>query len=269
MKNAEYITSRQNEKVKEFASLKDAKGRNKTGLFLAEGIKLTEEALSCGCAEYLLINGDRLEDSAVKSALDKCPDGVIKYILAAPAFEKVSTESAPQGLIAVCGRPSGYSGHAPSADELHGKAAVALDGIRDPGNLGGIIRSAAAFGYDAVILGSCADLFNPKTVRSSMGALFKMSLYECADLPSALSELSRTRRILGAALSGDPLDLSKTELCRDDIPVIGNEGHGISDEVARVCTSFIKIPITDRAESLNAGVAAAVIMWEYSKLLCE
>ena len=265
----EFIASRQNEKVKTFASLKDAKGRERTGLFLAEGVKLSLEALSSGCVKYLLVNGDRLEDEAVKSALDKCPDGVIEYILAAPAFEKVSTENAPQGIIAVCSHPARYAHRMPSPEELTGKRVIALDEIRDPGNLGMIIRSAAAFGVDAILAGSCADVFNPKTVRASMGAVFKISFYECGDLAPALSELSKTRRVLGASLHGEPSDLSKTELYASDIPVIGNEGHGLSDSTASVCTSFIKIPITDNAESLNAGVAAAIIMWEYSKLLCE
>ncbi len=265
----EFITSRQNEKVKEFASLKDPKGRERGGLFLAEGVKLTLEALSCGCVEYLLANEEKLDDPAVRSALDKCPDGVKRFVLAPPAFEKVSTESAPQGVIAVCSHPSAYVRCAPSPEELSERRVIALDGIRDPGNLGGIIRSAAAFGTDCILLGSCTDVFNPKTVRASMGALFKASLYECDDLAAVLSALSRTRRILGASLHGEPIDISEAELRRDDIPVVGNEGHGISEDVASVCTSFIKIPITDRAESLNAGVAAAVIMWEYSKLLCE
>ena len=265
-KEYEYITSRQNERVKEFASLKDAKGRASSGLFLAEGVKLAAEALSTGVARYLLINEEKSGDPAVKETLDKCSPGVIKYILAAPAFEKVSTESAPQGVIAVCEYPSTYFRHAPSADDISGKRVIALDEIRDPGNLGGIARSAAALGYDAVLLGSCADLFNPKTVRASMGAVFKLAFFECEDLATSLSELSASRRVLGASLCGEPQDISKMELFADDIPVIGNEGHGISERVAESCTSFIKIPMTDRAESLNAGVAAALIMWEYSKI---
>ena len=265
-KEYEYITSRQNEKVKEFAALKDAKGRASSGLFLAEGVKLAAEAQSSGFARYLLINEEKSDDPAVKELFGSCPTGVVKYVLAAPAFEKVSTESAPQGVIAVSEFPANYSRIAPSADEISGKRVIALDEIRDPGNLGGIVRSAAALGYDAVLLGSCADLFNPKTVRASMGAVFKLAFFECEDLAAALSELSSSRRVLGAALYGEPENISDMKLHAGDIPVIGNEGHGITDAVSGACTSFIKIPITDRAESLNAGVAAALIMWEYSKI---
>jgi len=100
-----------------------------------------------------------------------------------------------------------------------------------------------------------------------MGAVFKMRVVTCGDLPSYLSGLKDLgRRVLGAALRDDAEDFSKVDLKTSDVPVIGNEGHGIGDDVASSCSSFIKIPMTDRAESLNAAVASSVIMWEYSKL---
>ncbi len=263
----EYITSRQNEKLKSFSKLTVSKYRKETGLFLAEGVKLSGEAVTAGIASCLLVLEGALDEPDVKRVLDKSGRNVIKYILTAPAFEKVSTESAPQGMIAVCRRPDIHSSSDDvSAADLGGKSVIALDGIRDPGNLGTIIRTALAFGYDAVIAGDSADLYNPKTVRASMGALFNMHLVVCSDLSSYLKELSLCgRRVIGASLNDGADEFGSFPLETSDVPVIGNEGHGISAGVADVCTSFAKIPMNPVSESLNAAVASAVIMWEYSR----
>jgi TrmH family RNA methyltransferase len=264
----EYVTSKQNEKIKLFAKLGMSKYRNETKLFLAEGVKLAEESVDSDSARFMLACESCADDSAIKRILDKCGESVIKYILSDPVFEKVSTESAPQGIIAVSAVPYSHkTDREVSPTALAGKRVAAFDSIRDPGNLGTILRSALAFGFDAVILYDCADIYNPKAVRASMGAVFKMRVVTCGDLPSYLSGLKDLgRRVLGAALRDDAEDFSKVDLKTSDVPVIGNEGHGIGDDVASSCSSFIKIPMTDRAESLNAAVASSVIMWEYSKL---
>ena len=263
-KDFELISSRQNKKIKEFSKLADPKYRREYGLFLAEGVKLAGEAVDCGAAKYLLILGDAAEESAEKSVLDKSGAGVIKYILTAPVFEKVSTERAPQGIIAVCSAPAT---DVSDAAELDGRRLIALDGIRDPGNLGTILRTAYAFGYDAALLSDCADVYGHKTVRASMGAVFRLRAAECSDLAAFLCDLkSRGRRVIGAALNESSETFDGTGLDTTDVPVIGNEGHGISQSVLDVCSSFVKIPMNPRSESLNAAVAASVIMWEYSKL---
>ncbi len=262
-KGFEYISSRQNEKVKFFSKLSDQKYRREAGLFLAEGVKLADEAVRAGRAEYLLISEDALETPAVKEVLDKSGESVIKYILADAAFDKVSTEQAPQGIIAVCRIPSESE---PEAEDLRGVRVIALDGIRDPGNLGTILRTALAFGYGEVALYDCADLYGPKTVRASMGALFRIRADVSSDLPSFLSSLKESgRRVLGAALCDGAKTFDGNDTDPSDVVVIGNEGHGISPAVLDACTSFIKIPMSSHSESLNAAVAASVIMWEYSK----
>ena len=269
IKGSEYISSRQNEKLKSFSKLNLSKYRRETGLFLAEGVKLAAEAADAGIARCLLIREDAASSGEVEKVLDKCGSDVIKYILASAAFEKVTTESAPQGVIAVCRIPSVHrrSDDFP-ASELDGKTAIALDGVRDPGNLGTVIRTAAAFGYDSVIVGDSADLYNSKTVRASMGALFRMNTVECSDLAQYLSDMKeRGRRVIGAALTDDSTEFGSQPLSLSDVPVIGNEGHGISDSVASSCDGFVKIPMDPKSESLNAAAAAAVITWEYSKLI--
>lgn len=265
--NHEYIRSKDNERVKLFSKLSLPKYRESEKLFLAEGVKLSREALDAGLARYLLVSEERYEEAGVAGVVESVPDGVQVLVLSAAAFSKVTTESAPQGIIAVCSFPDFHvSGERAVAKDLSGKRIIALDGIRDPGNLGTIFRSALAFGVDAVILGDCADIYSSKTVRASMGALFRLRAAVCGDLSSFLEKLKGDgRRILGAALSENSLTLGEYEKRSDDVVVIGNEGHGLSEKVLGVCDCIVKIPMTEFSESLNAGVAASVIMWEYGK----
>lgn len=257
-----FVRSKDNEKVKLFAKLSSSKYRKSERLFLAEGFKLCAEALSASACRFLLIREDSaLSDGAlrlVRAAGDECE----VLVLSDAAFEKVSTEMAPQGVIAVCEVPE-----CPRPEEfLEGKRVIALDGVRDPGNLGTIMRSALAFGFDAVIASSCADIFSPKTVRASMGAVFSLPVIRTDDMPALISNVQKSRRVFGAVLREGCEELGKYRLSESDIVVIGNEGHGISDEVLEVLENFVKIPICEGAESLNASVAASVVMWEYSKL---
>ena len=265
--NHEYIRSKDNERVKLFSKLSLPKYRESEKLFLAEGVKLCREALDAGLAEYLLVSEERYEETGVSEIVTGEAGDVQVLVLSAVAFSKVTTESSPQGIIAVCRFPDFHViGEDANASDFSGKRIIALDGIRDPGNLGTIFRSALAFGVDAVILGDCADLYSSKTVRASMGALFRLHAAVCGDLSIFLSKLKGDgRRIIGAALSENSLTLGEYEKRSDDVVVIGNEGHGLSAEVLGVCDCIVKIPMAEFSESLNAGVAASVIMWEYWK----
>lgn len=262
----EYIRSRDNPRVKFFSKLAASKYRAEERLFLAEGVKLASEAISAGVVKYLLADEEKYFERGDVFSL--CESGGAEVIiLSCPAFSKVSSESSPQGIIAVCSFPDFHTtSDKCCAESLRDSRLIALDGIRDPGNLGTIIRCAAAFGFDGVIIGDCADVYNTKTVRASMGALFRMRITECGNLSRYLSELGECgRRIIGAALCESSLSLGSFETESSDICVIGNEGHGLSREVLDVCTDLVRIPMEEGSESLNAGVAASVIMWEYYK----
>jgi TrmH family RNA methyltransferase len=133
-----------------------------------------------------------------------------------------------------------------------------------------MIRTAAAFGFRRVLLGGCADLYHPKTVRASMGALYRMQVDVCDRMEEALAVLqSQGHRILAAALEEDCLTLGKSPLYPDDCIVIGNEGHGVSPQVLACADAVVKIPMEPDAESLNAAGAAAVLMWEYYRAFME
>ena len=140
-----------------------------------------------------------------------------------------------------------------------------LETVQDPGNVGTVIRTANAFGMDAVILtGDCADIYNPKTVRATMGAIFRQRVITCTlDGLRALLEKNRLP-LYGAALSDRARDIRGVEL-KNAAAAIGSEGHGLSRALLDMCESELIIPMQPGSESLNAGIAAAVVMWEMSR----
>ena len=144
---------------------------------------------------------------------------------------------------------------------------VLLDSIRDPGNLGAILRSCAAFGGSRVILSSdCADLYHPRTQRASMGAAFKLHIDITDDMPHTIELLREASfRVFAAELKSGAKSVLEVDLCARDAIVIGNEGHGISEKVSAACDGSIYIPIENGVESLNASVAASILIWEQMK----
>ena len=187
------------------------------------------------------------------------------------AFEKISTEKAPQGVIIVIK----YLDFFRELDIIYKEdffllpteRAIALCSLRDPGNLGAVIRSAVAFGIEHIILSSdSADLYNPKTVRSAMGSLFKIKATYVKDFTSFVrTAKSLGRRVYAAELTDSAVSLSSLDCEKRDIFIIGNEGHGIPAEISAQCNGSIFIPISPFTESLNAAVAASILIWEQSK----
>ena len=139
-----------------------------------------------------------------------------------------------------------------------------LESVRDPGNLGTIIRGASAFGVDRLIISEdCADLYNAKTVRASMGTVFRQYIDRVENMPCAIRALRKSgRTIYAAALDSSALRLGEASLNSRDGIVIGNEGHGLSAETIDACDRCLFIPMAEGTESLNAAMAATVCMWE-------
>lgn len=142
-----------------------------------------------------------------------------------------------------------------------------LESVRDPSNVGAIIRSAAAIGIDRLILSEdCADIYHPRAVRASMGTLFAQPIDRVSDLGSAISALrANGRRVFAATLTEDAAKLGSFPVRAGDCVVIGNEGHGLSDATVALCDRAVIIPMSGRAESFNAAVAASILMWEFAK----
>ena len=210
-----------------------------------------------------------MADETVLSIVRRAPAAARILVLPSQVFSKISTENAPQGIITVLA-PLGKL-HCRGGDvrsdrlaSLRGKRVLAVDSVQDPGNLGTIIRTAAAFGYKRILLGGCADIYHPRTVRATMGTLFRMEIDVCSSLPESLAALQKDgHRILSAALADNSLCLGKDALRPDDCMVIGNEGHGVSAAVLSLSDGVVRIPMAEGTESLNAAGAAAVLMWEY------
>ena len=248
----ERITSRRNPLVARLKKLgTDKKARRAEGLFLCEGVKLVGEALRWGAGVELLAAAEGVPLPAglpPETRVVELPPELLDY---------VSTVDTPQGVLALCRAPS----LAPPEALPPGRWLV-LDGVQDPGNVGTIWRTADAFGADGLfLLPGCAEPFSPKTVRSTMGACFRLPVWE-AGLETLTALLRRADTPLYAtALRADTEDLRAVPLGRAAV-VIGSEGQGVSPAVLAACEKTLKIPMRERCESLNAAAAAAVVLWE-------
>ena len=272
---SEIITSRNNHFVKWVASLADKKKRKEHGYFMAEGVKLTKEAFEAGLPIDYCIISENKKDASASFLFDYQNDNRFKnckvITVSENVFEKISTEKAPQGVISVIKHLDFFR----DMDIIYKEEfflkpeekAIFLFSVRDPSNLGAVIRSSVAFGTDHVILSKdCADIYNPKTVRSAMGSLFRVKVTTVNDVPSFIKAAQESsRRVFAAELSDGAMSLAQINLKPDDIVMIGNEGHGIEPEISSLCDGSVYIPISKKTESLNASVAAAIFMWEQSK----
>ena len=275
--NLEVITSRNNPLVKWAASLSDKKAREESKSFIAEGDKLTYEALSAGVPVTHILILDSKKDYYIQklnsiASADVYRDTVVT-LLSESAFSKISTEKSPQGIISIIK----YLDFFKYMDIIYkeefvlegDERALALCSVRDPLNLGSVIRSAVAFGVEHLVLTSdCADVYNPKTVRCAMGSLFKVKITYVGDFSSFIRSAREVgRRVFSAELTDSAASLLDTPLLPTDILMIGNEGHGISSELSAITDKSVYIPISDKTESLNASVAAAIFMWEQEKTM--
>ena len=264
----EVIRSRQNRLVKLVCSLERKKGREESGLFRFDGIKLCNEALLKGVLlEYVFVAESRYDEICAR-LLGDAP----VFVVSDDVFSKMSDEKSPEGIISVAKRLDALHafGGAEELSLLDGKERVfMLESIRDPGNLGTIIRTAASLGIDRLILSSdCADIYNPKTLRAAMGALFMLKTYTlgegeyCACIKALRA---KGRRVFGAALSNNAVSLNCMKTLSSDVFVVGNEGHGLSEAVIDACDGCVIIPMREGCESLNAAMAAGILMWETAR----
>ena len=252
------ITSRENPRIKRACALRDSeKQRAAAGLFFAEGPKLCLE-LARGCrAAELYATAPVLAHTPALAGL-----GPAVVEITQPVAEKLAGTRSTQGVFALFKTPATD----PAPLLATARRILALESVQDPGNVGTLLRSAAAFGFDAVLLGpGCAAPFSPKVLRASMGAAGRLPLGVCADLPAALGALrGRGVACLAAALyKARPLDAVGTQFPGGVCVVIGSEGQGLSDAAIAACSAAVRIPMTDRVESLNAGVAGSILLWHF------
>ena len=250
----ETITSRTNPLCTHLRKLAaSASYRRSCGEFLCDSPKLLGEALLWGADLHTVVCTD-------PSALPVLPEAVRCVQVPPDLMKSISPAQTPQGVLAVCGLPDQAF-----PETLEGRRYAGLDGVQDPGNVGTILRTADAFHADGLFLvNACADLYNPKTVRASMGAVFRCPVWTVgAEELSALLKKSGIP-LYGAALREDTLDARAVDYSRCAI-AIGSEGRGLTEGVLALCDRTIKIPMSEHCESLNAAAAATVLLWEAAR----
>ncbi|MBP3360579.1 MAG: RNA methyltransferase [Clostridia bacterium] len=245
------ITSAANPKFKYFKGLSAKKGRVLGGEYIVEGSKCVSDALNSDRTVTAVII---CEELAGKLSLK---NGIPLYIMPRHLTDRLSDTKSPQGVFAVIKSESSRE-FVPEK----GGAYVYCDGISDPGNLGTIIRTADSAGFDGVLLSpGCTDPHSPKTVRSCMGSFFHMDVFENISVSDLEAFKKRGGRIFAGLLSDETVDYRSPDYGGSIIIAVGNEANGISDSLKKICTP-IKIPIYGRAESLNAAVAASLMIYE-------
>ncbi len=245
----EPITSRSNPRVKALKALQtDRVRRHEAGLFVCEGATMLSEALRSGATVRELWHSGDCPPALLDAALSR---GCKVQLASKEVMAACSDVAAPQGVVFTVAMPRPLL---PAGNRFFW-----LDGVADPGNVGTILRIADAFAFDGVCLtGPCADVYNPKTVRSTMGAIFRVpTLITDQETLFGLLE-ARQMPIYGAALAPDSLPVEQVALTPGCI-VIGNEAKGISPEVLARCHRKVIIPMPGPAESLNAAVAAGIL----------
>lgn len=246
----ERITSRANPLCAHIRKLNTSNAyRRERGEFVGEGPKLLAEALKAGAEVTAVV--------AEEGRQVRCPDSIRRVEVPAGLLESLCDTKTPQGVLFLCRVPE-----LSLPEKLAGERYLVLDGVQDPGNVGTVWRTADAFGADGLILlGGCADPFSPKVVRATMGAVFRLPVWQTDAVTLRERCTAAGLPLYATALREDTEDLGRTDLCRC-AAVIGSEGRGVSDQVLSLCEKTLKIPMRERCESLNAAVAAAVVLWE-------
>lgn len=253
------ITSTSNAQIKELIRLqKKSRARDEAGVFIVEGPRMASEIPSERIVKLYMS-----ESFAKKTPPARVEGRIKEEVLSDTVFAHVSDTKTPQGVLAVVKRQE-YT----MEDILAGRTPhiLVLDNLQDPGNLGTIFRTAEAAGVTGILLSrDCVDIYNPKVIRSTMGAVFRLPFLYTDDLPGAVDELKKAGiQVYAAHLEG------KNAYDEEDYHtgcafLIGNEGNGLRDEVTARADRLIRIPMMGEAESLNAAVAAAVLTFEVSR----
>lgn len=253
------ITSKDNEKVKYIKKLKEKKYRDENGKFLVEGIKMLEEALKENAdIDTIIICEECIKREVLDTKfLYEIADKECIYVTE-KIFNSLTDVVNPQGILAVINKSKKAKEIKYNEDFI-----LVLDNIQDPGNMGTILRTLDSINISQIVISkNSTDVYNPKVIRSTMGAIFRVNIIVSDNLVDTIEEIKKQKyKVLATSLKGAKniydINFKKTAV------VIGNEANGVSNEVLEKVDTHIKIPMLGRTESLNASVAASVIMYEY------
>ena len=253
------ISSKDNEFVKHVKKLKDKKYRDVNKEFIIEGIKLIKEAIEekANIKQIVICDNCQNTDIIPKDLMYEIAKYECVYVTE-NIFKTISDVNTPQGILAIIGR-----GYAEKEIDYTQDIIVALDDIQDPGNLGTILRTVDSIGLNQILVSKgTADSYNPKVVRSTMGAIFRVKIIECEDLEKTLKEVKKHKyELLVTSLQTEnsiyDIDYNKKVI------VIGNEANGVEQRIQDMADEKVKIPMFGKTESLNASVATGIILYEY------
>ena len=237
-----YISSINNEYIKEISKLNEKKYRDKSNKYLIEGLHLVTEALKYDIIDTIIIREDFNYETNIKH-----------IIVSSEVMKKLSDNPSIPKIMAVVNKKE---------STIKGNKILLLDRLQDPGNLGTIIRSAVAFNFDTIILSNdTVDLYNSKVLRSTQGMLFNINILR-QDLTNVINELKNNNYTIYGTKVDNGYDVKKVNNTNKFALIIGNEGTGISDNILKQCDKYLYIKMNNNCESLNAGVAASILMYE-------
>lgn len=254
------ITSTSNARVKRLVNLrKKRKARDEEGVFLVEGIRMFRE-----------VPVDKLREVYVSESFYKKEKETIEKVLAEgdvraelvsdTVFSHISDTKTPQGILCVVKQMDHMLEQMLQGEQRH---LLVLDNLQDPGNLGTIVRTAEGAGVNGIIMSAdCVDIYNPKTIRSTMGSVYRMPFCYAEELPKAIEKIKQAGiHTYAAHLLGEH-DYDREDYRGSCAFFIGNEGNGLREEIAKAAQTYVKIPMSGQVESLNAAIAASVLMFE-------
>ncbi len=260
----EHITSRANRLIVDTAKLSDRKYRQKEKLFFFEGKKLLSEALD---KNIPLVRVFATEENA--ALLASLPKNVETYLVSDSVYEKISAENSPEGVFCVARHLDRLHKNATIYNMIEKGSRFMAVSVRDPGNLGTIMRSAKAMGIDCLLLSAdCADLYHPRVIRGAMGALFSLPTLTVSDPVASVDALRKTGyKVYATALTPTAMDVRKVEITPSTCFIVGNEGHGLPKEIVDAADSAVIIPMNPGSESLNVAAASSLLLWEMGKTI--
>ena len=249
------ITSLKNPAVQDARALATAKERSRQRAFLLDGEHMVGEGLQFCPERVRTVFVDEKRVEAYQELLSKATGEV--YAVPEHVLASISQVKTPQGIAAVCGLPQ------PRTLDQMGSRLILLENVQDPGNVGTILRTLDAAGFDGCVLTpGCADPYGPKTLRATMGSLFRVPMCTAPDAAEAARAMAESGyAVIGAALDGEPF-YERGALPEKLCVIIGNEGQGMTKAALEQCTHRYRLPMRGGAESLNAAAAAAIFMYE-------
>lgn len=256
------ISSKENHLVKLWRQLSaDGRARRKNGLFSCEGARLCMDAALSGIRVETVLYTEKaalMYAEQLRTVLDVANAA---FEITMPLAQYMTDTTSPQGIFCICELPENTA--SPSLDGCY----LALEDVQDPANMGAVIRTAEALGMDGLLLSAgCCDVYGPKVLRGSMGGVFRLPLLRAENMTATVKSLQKKGfRLYACVPDADALSVGEISLGSGCIPVIGNEGNGLKAETIAACDARITIPMEGRAESLNAAMAAGIVMWELKR----